>query len=512
MVRIVPVGSSYGIDVKEEKTEDATEVDIKPNMYPFDEADDDLDYSHDGDDRDYDVEIEIKKEQKSRTKKVKTKDKSKAKPKGSPRKHAVKSKGEDAEKEKKGDALHTPFVTLDEGGRKRYQCTICQKVFNARNLFSQHYKHVHLKLRPKLRSCYLCSVKVPTDSRPKHLEEAHGVPRPTCNACGKKFSFPNQVLRHHRAYHMAEKLFQCPICDVKCETRFQLKRHSDKHSPKRPYKCDYCDKSFKWKKNLKTHVMIHLDERPHVCDDVGEYVSVSGDNNKRFICKACEIAYRRLSDLRYHITRTHLKKKFIKCKHCAETFMYHSQRKCHVLSEHAKIKPEKFICDYCSRQFKRKNTLAEHVMDVHVEKKCSHCKLKFVRKRYLFHLNEAHGVAMPTCGVCGLRTLMESALIRHQRKVHLSEKNKICAVCKKGFYTESNLQDHMITHNQLKVFECDVCAKSFARRECFKAHYRIHTGERPYACKICALTFVQRASLRFHMKSHHQDINKSPQN
>lgn len=60
-------------------------------------------------------------------------------------------------------------------------------------LFAQHYKHVHLKLRPKLRACYLCEVKVPGHMRRRHMEEAHGVPRPQCNACGKKFAFPFQV-------------------------------------------------------------------------------------------------------------------------------------------------------------------------------------------------------------------------------------------------------------------------------------------------------------------------------
>ncbi|KAL0853019.1 hypothetical protein ABMA27_012800 [Loxostege sticticalis] len=223
----------------------------------------------------------------------------------------------------------------------------------------------------------------------------------------------------------------------------------------------------------------------------------------KFTCKACELAYSRLSDLRYHVIRSHLKQKFIRCPHCPETFMYHSQRKEHISSTHSKEKPDKFACAHCDRQFKRKNTLAEHMMDVHIEKKCRHCNLRFVRKKYLFHLNEKHGVSMPTCGVCGLRTLMQSSLVRHQRNVHLNEKNKKCQLCSKMFYTQSNLQDHMITHKQNKIFRCDVCAKTFARRECLKTHCRIHTGEKPFSCSFCAVSFVQRARLRFHIRSHH---------
>lgn len=236
---------------------------------------------------------------------------------------------------------------------------------------------------------------------------------------------------------------------------------------------------------------------------VDDYVTEARPTDKKYTCKACDTAYRRVSDLRYHIKRTHLKKKFIKCTLCPESFMYHSQRKEHMNTVHNIKKLDKFLCGNCNRQFKRKNTLAEHMMDVHIEKKCQHCHLKFARKKYIFHMNEVHDVPMPTCGICGLRTLMKSALIRHQRNVHLNEKNKECRVCKKMFHTASNLRDHMITHNQNRVFKCDVCQKDFARKECFQAHYRLHTGERPFLCGICEASFVQRASLRFHLKSRH---------
>ncbi|XP_052757179.1 zinc finger imprinted 3-like isoform X2 [Galleria mellonella] len=236
-------------------------------------------------------------------------------------------------------------------------------------------------------------------------------------------------------------------------------------------------------------------------NEVDAYITVT-DKNKQYTCKACEISYKRISDLRYHVIRTHLKRKFIKCKLCPDTFMYHSQRKDHMWRTHSDQKPE-YTCGNCNRRFRRKNTLAEHMMDVHIEKKCSNCDLRFARKKLPFHRNEVHGVPMPTCGICGLRTLLQSALVRHQRNVHLNEKDKRCSICKKAFYTRSNLQDHMITHDQNRVFDCSVCGKTFARKECYKAHYRIHTGERPFACSLCSMAFVQRASLRFHMKNHH---------
>lgn len=149
----------------------------------------------------------------------------------------------------------------------------------------QHYKHVHLKQRPKLRSCHLCDVRVPGHLRALHMEE-HGLKAPTCNACGKKFYYPFQVIRHQQSFHMGEKNFECRICHMKFAKQTALNRHSATHSSKKPFKCDFCPKAFKWKKNLKTHVDMHLDIR-------------------QYMCQFCEKAFVQSSSLKYHLTKHH---------------------------------------------------------------------------------------------------------------------------------------------------------------------------------------------------------------
>lgn len=178
------------------------------------------------------------------------------------------------------------FIKAIENGTTLWQCVDCERNFKKRDLFAQHYKFVHLKQRPKLRSCHLCSEKVPTQCRPFHMEQVHGIPLPTCGACGKKFAFPNQVLRHQRTYHMGEKQFTCAICDMKFITKTLLSNHSIIHTALRPYQCSYCDKSFRWKKNLKTHIFMHLDVRKHVC-------------------QICNESFVQQSSLKYHITKRH---------------------------------------------------------------------------------------------------------------------------------------------------------------------------------------------------------------
>ncbi|CAH2251278.1 jg5975 [Pararge aegeria aegeria] len=170
-------------------------------------------------------------------------------------------------------------------GSSQFACKHCAGVFRTNNCFTQHYKQVHLKERPRLRACHLCDVKVPGYMRAFHMEQ-HGLPAPTCGSCGKKFAYPHQVLRHQKIYHMGEKNFPCNTCHLKFASNHALKYHERTHSSHKPFGCEYCKKCFRWKKSLKTHVMIHLGVKNHQCS----------------ICKA---AFVQQSSLKYHITKKH---------------------------------------------------------------------------------------------------------------------------------------------------------------------------------------------------------------
>ncbi|CAH2108942.1 unnamed protein product [Euphydryas editha] len=161
-----------------------------------------------------------------------------------------------SDKEESIDEHYT--LKEDTDGSQLYSCKTCSNVFKKRDFFKQHYRHVHLKQRPKLRGCYYCNEKVAAHVRAQHLEKVHGVPAPSCGACGKKFAYPFQVLRHQKTYHMGEKKFVCDICDKSFASRGNLSQHQVKHTTGRPFKCDYCDEAFKWKKHLRRHMMTHM--------------------------------------------------------------------------------------------------------------------------------------------------------------------------------------------------------------------------------------------------------------
>ncbi|CAH4034466.1 unnamed protein product [Pieris brassicae] len=150
---------------------------------------------------------------------------------------------------------------LEEDGSQTYTCKICSNTYKRKDSIKQHYRHVHLKQRPRLHGCYYCPEKVRAYLRAQHMEEVHGIPAPTCGACGKKFAFPFQVVKHQKTFHMGERNFVCPVCNMSFGTKPNLRQHVIKHTTERPFKCDFCDEAFKWKKHLRRHMAGHLHKK-----------------------------------------------------------------------------------------------------------------------------------------------------------------------------------------------------------------------------------------------------------
>lgn len=255
--------------------------------------------------------------------------------------------------------------------------------------------------------------------------------------------------------------------------------------------------------------------------DILQYYSIIEDDdtgNKKYLCHKCGARLNSLHSIRNHVIIIHLKLSPLVCPLCPEKFQYDSKRRNHMKLVHGirvwrrKINATvncvdgKYICHHCSREYKNEESLQNHIWNVHRISKCTECGIDFNHLKLPIHKHEAHGAPIPTCGVCGYKHPSNHRVIKHQRKVHLKEKNTQCELCELKFFDTHDLVKHMVRHKSERKHECRFCHKKFPRKSTLDLHEKIHTGEKNKVCSICSDRFVQKASLNYHMAKHHPEV------
>ncbi|XP_075989456.1 uncharacterized protein LOC142985271 [Anticarsia gemmatalis] len=199
---------------------------------------------------------------------------------------------------------------------------------------------------------------------------------------------------------------------------------------------------------------------------------------RNYICEICDLGFINKHKLRNH-QRTHDIGTF-NCSFCDKVFSTRVRKLCHEKYTH--------------------NSGARYTTN------CPHCNESFTsyyqRNR---HMAVAHNTSAATykCNICDKSFILKSKLTSHIKKVHLMERNHICAECGQGFFIKQSLDEHMIKHNGERIYKCTVCHKAYARKKTLREHMRIHNNDRRFKCGVCPLAFVQKCSLKSHMLSNH---------
>ncbi|GBP42767.1 Zinc finger protein 2 homolog [Eumeta japonica] len=229
---------------------------------------------------------------------------------------------------------------------------------------------------------------------------------------------------------------------------------------------------------------------------------------KYYTCTKCDMSFRSERTCVTHVTEMHLDRRY-PCPVCEQTFKNKTQSINHLAEIHGDADVGRdgrgFQCRICGKPLNSGDRLYAH-MKHHILMTCRLCGLvPNTVKEMAEHQQEKHGVEIPTCGVCGYKNRSRHRVLRHQRKVHMKEKNLECDVCCMRFFDKSSLNKHMVCHKSARAHECEYCHKKFQRASTMNTHRKIHTGEKNKVCEVCGERFVQKASLNYHMMKRHPE-------
>lgn len=147
-----------------------------------------------------------------------------------------------------------------------------------------------------------------------------------------------------------------------------------------------------------------------------------------------------------------------------------------------------FKCEHCHRSFKKRNKLARHINETHLNLKdfsCSVCGKKFKRNSHLKRHMITHS-SDPKPFKC----LYEDCLLRFSDKYHL---------------------ERHIKHKNIK-FECKACGLSFEKKLfLFKHNFQSHKMDKPFKCPhtLCNKSFYTTGTLAKHFKHHEFPFKKT---
>lgn len=152
-----------------------------------------------------------------------------------------------------------------------FKCPQCDKVFTRHEYRQNHYKRIHLSIKP--RRCRFCDQRFDDYwKRMAHMVEKHGLPPTTvtCKACEKTFDDPGKLGVHMKKDHLMERRHKCTECEMSFFTASLLKKHMPKHSDLKKFKCDVCKKAYARKHTLREHMRIHVNDRRFACQICGQ--------------------------------------------------------------------------------------------------------------------------------------------------------------------------------------------------------------------------------------------------
>mmetsp|Transcript_29068 Transcript_29068/g.113034 ORF Transcript_29068/g.113034 Transcript_29068/m.113034 type:complete len:246 (-) Transcript_29068:95-832(-) len=111
------------------------------------------------------------------------------------------------------------------------------------------------------------------------------------------------------------------------------------------------------------------------------------------------------------------------------------------------------------------------------------------------------------CGICSRLFRVKRDLRQHIKCVHEKIRPFECPQCNKRFSIKPNLKRHILTvHEKLRPYSCTHCGKAFGLRENYEKHVKmVHEKRKPLRCSQCSRDFTTKGSLQRHLDAYHRN-------
>ena len=302
-----------------------------------------------------------------------------------------------------------------------------------------------------------------------HVDEIH--PDEKCQVCGRKFYTANPAIHFIRKHAKKNEKgeYQCPLCNEPHKYKPSLREHVRvDHYQEEPfrksYQCPHCEKLWSMKYTMDQHI-----KRVHPT------------GNEIFVCHECNAEF--LSSCKLHAHKQiHHTKVFKVCDTCGKSFKLTTALNQHIKTQHKKEDP--LFCQTCGKKWYSNASLRDHqkthetgVYPCTVDG----CQKVFDNKiKFQTHVRKNHCEKKPLkheCDICSKRFRIKSLLKNHVDFVHLKIRNFKCDQCDTACPTKGKLEVHKKSIHERILIHCDFpgCTKSFNYRGNLNAHkYKIH--------------------------------------
>ena len=405
----------------------------------------------------------------------------------------------------------------------RYQCIMCIKSYNLPEKYFKHMvKHEKSVLGLDVWLCKLeaCEKQFKTNKLLKeHKASAeHGMDGSyLCENCDFTSSGVKEM-ESHMVKHM-EGTKSCQHCDFTCTELAFMKKHMEKHNEPNALICTECGKGYKTDAGLKEHMSVHDGQmkpkyelqKCQICETsvksqfFAKHMKkhdASDENVNFFPCtfEGCGKQYLLKKLLLLHRKTAHQLDGAFKCDHCEFTTSGQRRMDRHVV-KHSDARD--FICQECGKGYKTDVALKDHIL-WHTGVfafKCDLCNTKYLTKgRFNLHKKITHETPPNSfpCPSCDFTCNTKHYLGVHMTK-HTGEKKYKCRLsCDKTFRRAPARSKHELIHKGIKNWECPICKKRFYLQEKLQDHIKRHLGQKDYVCTVCKSAFVEPSGLRRH--------------